>query len=324
MDTPLHPSPPDQLLIRYMLGEATEAERAEVEAWLDENPANRKYYEGFEYLWKESRLKVSSPVVNEEEAWERFRKRVGEKEKPSRPLTARLWFRAAAMAILFAGAGWLTYEWLGNTPGMITRQAGAAVLTDTLPDGSVVTLNKGSSLSYTNPFSQDNQRSVALEGEAFFEVTPDKEKPFVITVNDVTVKVVGTSFNVKGTPGRTEVVVETGQVKVETRQQELSVSPEEKVTVEAGNPVIRKEHARDSFHQFYRTGKLVCRDIPLEKVVAKLGELYGVEIRLADPAAGNLVINTTFEARSLPDVLEVIAETFNLSLAKDGDTIILK
>ncbi len=324
MDMSLHPSPADQLLIRYMLGEATEAEKAEVEAWLDENPANRKYYEGFEYLWKESRLQASSSVVNEDEAWERFMERVGEKEKPVHPLTVRPWFRAAAMATLLAGAAWLVYMWRGSTPEMIIRQAGTAVLTDTLPDGSVVTLNKSSSLSYTNPFSQNKQRSVALEGEAFFEVTPDKEKPFVITVNDVTVKVVGTSFNVKGTSERTEVVVETGLVKVETRGQEVSVSPEEKVTVEAGNPVIRKEQTRDSFHQFYRTGKLVCDDIPLREVVAKLGELYETEIHLPDPAAGNLVINTTFEGESLPDVLKVIAETFNLRLAKEGDAIILK
>lgn len=320
----LHPSPADQLLIRYMLGEATEAEKAEVEAWLDESPANRKYYEGFEYVWKESRLQAPSPVVSEEEAWERFRERVREKEKPVRPLTARPWFRVAAMATLLAGATWLAYVRRGNTPETVTRQAVTAVLTDTLPDGSIITLNKGSYLSYAKPFSQDNQRSVVLDGEAFFEVTPDKEKPFVISVNDVTVKVVGTSFNVKGTSGRTEVVVETGLVKVGTRQQEVSVSPEEKVTVEAGNPVIRKEHARDSFHQFYRTGKLVCHDIPLREVIAKLGELYGTDIRLADPAAGNLVIHTTFEGRSLPDVLEVIAATFNLSVVKDGSAIILK
>lgn len=324
MDMSLHPSPADQMLIRYMLGEATEAERAEVEAWLNESPVNRKYYEGFEYVWKESRLQGSSPVVNEDEAWERFRERVGEKENPLRPFTARPWFRVAAMATLLAGAAWLAYVRWDKPPEMITRQAEAAVLTDTLPDGSVITLNKGASLSYTNPFLQNDQRSVTLKGEAFFDVTPDKEKPFVITINDVTVKVVGTSFNVKGTPERTEVVVETGLVKVGTREQEVSVSPEEKVTVEAGNPVIRKEHARDSFHQFYRTGKLVCDDIPLREVIAKLGELYETEIRLADPAAGSLRINTTFEGRSLPDVLEVIAETFNLSLAKDGDAIILK
>ena len=97
-------------------------------------------------------------------------------------------------------------------------------MNDTLPDGSFVTLNKNSSIHYPKKFP-GRKRNIELKGEAFFTVTPDKEKPFVISVNDVTVTVVGTSFNIKSVSGKTQVVVESGIVQVTKNNKTIELKP---------------------------------------------------------------------------------------------------
>ena len=96
-----------------------------------------------------------------------------------------------------------------------------------MPDGSVITVNKNSTLSYPSEF-KGKTREVALNGEAFFKVTPNKEKPFIIHVNDVTVRVVGTSFNIRSEKGKTEVIVETGIVQVTKNKRTVSLLPKRK------------------------------------------------------------------------------------------------
>jgi ferric-dicitrate binding protein FerR (iron transport regulator) len=122
--------------------------------------------------------------------------------------------RIAALFLIIAGAAILYYV-LNSDQKIknITAHADNKILKDTLPDGSVITLNKNASLVYPEKFKGDT-RSVSLTGEAFFEISPNKEKPFVIGVNDVMVKVVGTSFNIRSSRGTTEVIVESGIVQV--------------------------------------------------------------------------------------------------------------
>src|SRR6185295_8602769 len=81
-------------------------------------------------------------------------------------------------------------------------QTGQNVLVDTLSDGSVITLNKRSTITYPSKF-KGNTRAIALKGEAFFNVAPDQKKPFIISVNDEQETVVGTSFNIKSENGNT-------------------------------------------------------------------------------------------------------------------------
>jgi len=196
-------------------------------------------------------------------------------------------------------------------------------MSDTLSDGSVVTINKGSSISYNSKF-KGNTRKVELKGEAFFTITPNKKKPFVISVNDVQVTVVGTSFNIKSVNGNTEVVVETGIVKVTKDGKTVELRPNEKIELHAKDAVMNKEQVSDKLYNYYRTKQFVCDDTPLWKLVEVVNEAYNSNIVIGDPAIRNLTITTTFDNESLEQVLNVIKETFNITVVKEGDTIILK
>ncbi|TDE14523.1 FecR family protein [Dyadobacter psychrotolerans] len=318
----------DDLLVKCMLGEATDSEQKQVDNWLKKKQENQRYFSHFKLIWSKSRELASQSTVSEQDAWERFKIRT-QGESGVIPLKRNIWstwVRVAAVMLLTAGAAWLVYLFTiqSVSPDLVTVKSDSQTLTDTLPDGSVVTLNKRSSISYPENFTNEKSRQVTLNGEAFFDVQPDKTKPFVISVNDVTVTVVGTSFNIKSNSKETEVIVETGLVEVAKDKQKITIKPMEKITVPAGNVDLIKEKNEDEFYKYYRTGKFICRDIPLSELVSKLNEVYHSNIVIEGEKLRNMKINTTFEEAPLSKTLHIIGETFNISVDQKGDAIVLK
>ncbi|GAB2774053.1 DUF4974 domain-containing protein [Rhabdobacter roseus] len=320
--------PMDDLLVKALLDEASPAERREVDQWLLENEANRRYYDHFELIWKHSKQLAAHSQVDENASWERFKARTQETERLGRvvPLWSRPLFQrllVAATVLLLAGAGWLAYLYApGGAPERVVH-SGEGTRTDTLPDGSVVVLNKKSTLTYPDRFA-DDKRAVALTGEGFFEVVADPEKPFVITINDVTVTVVGTSFNVKGSTRQTEVIVETGQVEVAHGNQKIRVLPQEKASVGKARAELTKQRVEDEFYAYYRTGKLVCEGTPLWLLVDMLNEIHEAQIVIGNPKIRDLKIHATFENQPVDQLLDVISETLSIRVERQGAQYILR
>lgn len=318
----------DELLVKYLLGEATTEEQALAAQWIEASDANKRYFENFKLIWEHSRKLAVTSTVNEEEAWLRFKQRIAE---PAKPKTIELrpnfaWARAASILLVIAVGGLLTYFIANRGPEMIALNSGNNVLIDTLPDGSVVTLNKQSTLSYPEDFDGDT-RALALTGEAFFNVTPDKNKPFIISVNEVTVKVVGTSFNVKSTNAKTEVIVETGIVSVKKKQNEVKLNPHEKATVLQSGDTIATEGTDDALYNYYRTKEFVCNSTPLWRLVDVLNDAYGVNIIIGNSRLKNLELTTTFRDEPIEKVLDIIKETLKpipVEIEPRGTDIIIK
>ncbi len=214
-----------------MLGEASEQEQQEVLAWIADDETHARYFDDFKLIWDRSKQVEAESTANADAASERFKQRLAAQPRrratlflmPSAPM-----LRIAAVFLLLVGGGWLFHRYASQPKlEMIAVNTTTQPLTDTLPDGSVITLNKLSSLTYPNRFD-GNTRTVQLNGEAFFNVTPNKDKPFIVDVNGVIIRVVGTSFNVKSTAGKTEVIVETGRVEVSKQQFTVMLTPHEK------------------------------------------------------------------------------------------------
>jgi transmembrane sensor len=316
----------DDLLVKYLLGEATAGEEEQVKQWLDADASNITYYNQLKKVWDTSRQLANTSNADENKAWEKFQRRInGKKENETPVRSVRFgWMKIAASIILAIGLG-LTGYWLYNNTAVkeMTVLAQQVVVNDTLPDGSVVTVNKGSSISYSSKF-KGSTRKIALKGEAFFTVTPDKKKPFIISVNDVQVTVVGTSFNIKSINGNTEVVVETGVVRVTRAGKTVELKAEEKLLAEAKDTVLVKEQVNDHLYNYYRTKEFVCDDTPLWKLVEVLNEAYNANIVIGRNELKDLRLNTSFYNESLDQVLNVISLTFSIKVTKDGDRIILQ
>jgi transmembrane sensor len=317
----------DPLLVKVVLEEASTEELVQVREWVAQSDANGKYFEDFKQIWAESKHLAMRSTLDEEDAWQEFQRRV--QDTPVIPMTPRRqlrWVGVAAALMILLGGGWFYYY--GNKPeGFLAVRSGNQVLTDTLPEGSVVTLNKESLIKYKRHFAGDT-RGIEMEGEAFFAVTPDKAKPFVVQAGGASVTVLGTSFNVKTMKDSTEVIVETGMVEVKKGSSRLDVHAHERAIISKDGAVLIKAVNPDRLYNYYRTNAFECNGTPLWRLVAKLNEVYKAHIDIDNPRLKDIKISTTFpENMTLTQILDVIKATFekqNLTITtkSDGDIII--
>jgi len=318
----------DDLLIKYLVGETTQEESVLVKQWIDANEKNKKYFEQYLLIWEKSMELAAGSKISEHQAWKRFSQYRDEKNHDAKifginPRKSLAWLRIAAIILLVA-AGGLIYLFTSNGSNeLVAVRSNENVLTKTLPDGSVVVLNKRSVIFYPKQFSA-NTRTINFEGEAFFSVTPDKNKPFIIHTGDVGIKVVGTSFNVRNTVDKTEVIVETGIVEVSKKDQTVALNPKEMAVVFKNQATPLKQKNADELYNYYRTKEFVCNATPLWKLVEILNEAYGENIVIANEKIKDLQLNTTFRSEGLDEILKVISATFNIRIEKKQGQILLQ
>jgi transmembrane sensor len=337
----------DDLLIKYLLAEASPDERIRVELWLDADAANHARFEQFKAVWAISRQTAATPVPQDTQAaWKELRQRLNRSTNGARATTngARattpLWRIAAVFAgILLLGAGGylvltkavhratsmpVAIAPPSTSPVEETFPTARQPQTITLPDQSVVTLNRHSLLSYSK--SEAQGLTVHLRGEAFFSIAHHPQKPFVVQVNDLRIKVLGTTFEVRGATnqGAAEVIVETGAVRVTNGADSLVVQAGEKIIVQPNSP-LHKQPIRDRLYGYYLGRPLVCDSVPLRRVVEVLNEAYNAHLTIGRTELNDLPLTTVFRHNeSLDRILSVIAATFDLTVVRQGQSIILQ
>ena len=199
-----------------------------------------------------------------------------------------------------------------------------------LPDGSVVKLNAGSKLIFPKLFEGDT-REVTLEGEAFFEVARNENKPFVVRSGDLVTTVLGTSFNVKAYPEDPEiaVAVATGKVKVETVSSGGEAKPQFLTPnmVASYNLTAQKINI-SSYNNIsnllaWREGVLQFDAVPFTEVASTLERWYGVTVTLENENIGQCLIVGTFKNKSLARVMQVLKHAIDIEyqLTTNGLTV---
>ncbi|WP_316776768.1 FecR family protein [Pedobacter antarcticus] len=316
----------DGLLVKYLMNEADTREAHQVESWLRDNTKNQQYLHEFKLIWEESAaLTAGSEDEDESAAWNRLENRLHLNDAvvvKAEKIVSNSWLRVAASILLIGGLAWFgIYSF--RSPELITVQSNATVLSKMLPDGSEITLNKNSEIIYSSIFKGDT-RPVTLRGEAFFRVAPNAGKPFIITVNGITVKVVGTSFNIKSTENKTVVIVETGIVQVSKGDSVINLNPGERSIVTGDQARLSKEHTQSKLYNYYRTNELVCEDTPLQELVDVLNEIHHANIVIGTPALKNREITANFKNQSLDEIISVIKETFKIQADYKNQQILLK
>ena len=314
----------DDILVKVIIGEATDEEARQVDEWLTADTGHRKYFTDLKSIWESSALLKAEEEIDVDKAWGAFRERTAKREHTAkevvlRPQRRSWWMAAAAAVFIAAGIGIWSVSKKG---GSVTFTAENFTKTGTLPDGTTITLNQNSVLEYSGSRRGKKYREVTLQGEAFFDVQSDPSRPFIISAGETKITVLGTSFNVKTKGRTTEVIVESGLVQVENARQIARVKPGEKIT--SDSLLLEKQPVKNEFHTYYRTGKLVCKDTPLQELVTHLNEIYQVTIEIENPALGQEKINTVFDHRSLPEILRVISETLQVKVTQTPTKIILK
>jgi transmembrane sensor len=319
----------DELIAKVLTDEATTEDKAELNQWLKESPTNQRYFDDLSRIWVDSTDAIAAEydasevaqTVNTDVAWRKVKQRVNQpKSLKVSWLRSNVFKMAAAIAFLIIAV----FYFKNTTPPQYNYVADAKVTTDTLTDGSVITLNKKSTL--TTVFSK-NERRVRMTGEAFFAVAPDKEKPFVIEVKTVEVKVVGTAFNVDevSQQGKIIIVVEEGIVEAKGKNDNIRLIKGNRAVYDLATNTFEKSENTDKNVVAYKTGKLEFEGAPLKNIVAQINKNYDKNIVIASPSIENCPVTTTYAGEDIEQWFkEIIKENINIEVEKQGDKLILR
>lgn len=308
-----------ELLERHMVGETNEAERMIVEEWLEKDANNREAYLQMKKLWDSLPKPLEVLEVDVDKAWTDFKvardRRAAElTEMPKKKTKIIQWnWWAAASILLVCMVGIYVFDRLQREEMHLVSQE--AVRQDSLPDGSLVTLNKNTELAYSSTWSNKNRNVELKKGEVFFQVHKDKKHPFVIATGHTNITVLGTSFNVRRIPNATEIIVATGLVKVAYADKEIFLRPEQMVTIRDSDTMkVDQKPIQDKFYKYYVDRVFDFENTSLKRVAEVLSKAYDYKVIIDNPELEKIPYTAKFEQNSLAEILKVMQNTFGLKV----------
>lgn len=183
----------------------------------------------------------------------------------------------------------------------------------TLDDGTKIILNRDSRLTYSDAYGTD-KREVRLEGEAYFEVAKNKEKPFIVDIGNASIRVLGTTFSVKAGKGNDLItaVLQEGSIRFESPTQQVLLSPDQQLTfTRSTNKIdIRSVNAKENLA--WKDGLLKYKSVPLCTLLNELEKRYEVPIHIDNKMLldSSVTVSGTFsEEQSLKEILRVISRS---------------
>ena len=312
-----------ELLGKYLAGEASPEEAAAIDDWRSQ-PENKNEFDTLLKLHYNiyDAGKYKTPEVAAE--WAALLKTIA--SKPASPTFPRwLAYAAAACCIGIVGIVLFTGNRKNNdieVQPTIVREASQFPVADTLSDGSVVTINKGSRINYPAAFTR-NERVVKLQGESYFSITPDPQKPFIIHISGLTIRVIGTEFNVKhhADSNSIDVQVTSGIVRMSAADLELEVSAGETGIYNMRAQTLVRKSMINRNSVSYATRSFYFNDISLEEACAYLENAFQVRIVVYKKESAGCRLTAQFTDKSLEYILEVINATLGSTSKQVGNII---
>ena len=351
----------DDLIISFLSGNSPAADHDILLDWVNHSEENREYFLKMQRIWLGTGQFTGAEMVNTENALLRVQGATGanvkETSKKSFSLVSRVSGIAASFVMMFLLGGLASYFLFDNpgddsTVSSVYAPKGSKAKT-VLPDGSEVWLNAGSNLSYNNTSYFKKNREVRLAGEAYFKVVTDRDRPFVVKVNGLDIKALGTEFNVKAYPE--EKIVETtlveGIVKIEGRDLEkriidITLAPRQKAVcyTEGGSSVsswqseqaissgetgeypeaddhppvkvsraVISSNVKTDLYTSWRDNRWIIEGMDIGQLSVLIERKYDVSIEFASAELKDYKFTGTFQNETLEQVMQVLKLTAPLN-----------
>jgi len=296
------------------LGTISEEENLFLDDWVGQSIENRRLFLEQKRLWNLFEIHQKLQEIDEHKAYQKISKQIFSRKK----LNILGWIQRVAAVLLLpvivASAFYFYSERASHSQFNTVYNTVETPLgmrsSLTLPDGTKVWLNAGSSISYPVLFA-DNSRTVSLIGEAYFEVKKDKSWPFIVTTKNMNIVVSGTTFNCNAYPENDQVqtVLVEGEVTLinQSATELATMNPGELATFTNSNQQITKTKTDLQKYIAWKSGKLMFRDDKMNKVVEKLERWYNVEFEIEDHEIADYVYTATFIDESLDQVLKMLS-----------------
>lgn len=199
-----------------------------------------------------------------------------------------------------------------------------------LSDGTLVHLNAGSSLRYHVNFLSEGPRQVFLSGEAYFDVAKNVSNPFIVNVDELDVKVLGTQFNVSAyeEDKNIDVVLVEGAVsldkKNELQNHSVTLSSGQKGSYKQDSKIIMVNEVNTNLYTSWRQGYLVFRDLTFDNILTKLERHYNIEIENTNAELGKEIFNASFDNVEVEKVLSYFNDTHKIDYEIKNNKILIK
>lgn len=311
---------PSDLLARYLASEADAAQQQAVEDWAAASPENARELDRMRALWDLGAEASAMPEVDVDAAWGRVEARIAEAEGRGRvrPIAGGTnWTRWLAAAAVIAGLVFAA-RWFMEPKGTehIAHTEAVDVL---LGDQSRSVISPGSRMEERMGAS----REIRLQGEAYFEVQRDMERPFVVRTDGVEVTVLGTAFEVSAydTAEAVLVRVRSGRVRVVAGSDTLVLAAGEHAQYHKKRHFLERKTAPPA--EVWGLRILQFEGATLDQVAAQLERIYKVRISLRNERIAVCRLTAEFDDETLATILSVIAETFGLVVEeRNGEYLI--
>lgn len=305
----------NHIIARVLSGESSSDDILSLSEWLNESPQNQEEFRRLKSYW-DAEVTFKHGIVPAFAA-DKFFGLIAQERKRIRRIS--FWHRympwIAATVLLFAFSA--TF-FLNRTGGQHVSEY-YTLLTDehksdfTLEDGTIITLNKNSRLRYSDAYGK-KERVVRLEGEAYFKVAKDPEKPFQVEMNGASIIVLGTHFNVKADLESDEITATLveGAIRFEGADEKIILAPNQQLTFSRSSSRANIKQVDPDLFTAWKDGLLKYKSIPFANLIKELENVYQVKIRLGDAelARSTTTVSGTFSKdQNIEQILKVISRS---------------
>lgn len=329
----------DELITTFLSQGLGAEERVELDNWIKSSSENKQYFQKMHEVWFSSISASNQKRYEKEKAFDRFLSRtqkLSEEEKDTRKLPLRKLFYSAAAVALLCIISFASYQ---TGSEQVKKQFAEMIIEAPLgsktklylPDGSLVWLNAGSKISYSQGFGVNN-RELKFEGEGYFEVEKNKELPFNIRTQDLNVTVLGTKFNFRNYPEDHEAIVNLmeGRVSLENHLKEMELkylSPAQKMILNKQTGEIQISSTNETEKTRDWTNNILMFDEELlPDIVRELERSYNIKIRIDNESLKGARFYGYFNQReqNIYDILNILSSTGRITYKMtENNTIVL-
>jgi ferric-dicitrate binding protein FerR (iron transport regulator) len=323
----------NQIIARALSGEASPDDILLLSRWLNEQDENEKTFVRLKSYWAAE--VAGNDAVDSQLVLEKIRKRIAAQEAHRVRRTFRRIFIPAAAAVavailvftfnlFYAGTRNAAHDAHNYYTHLTNNQRSLF----TLDDGTKITLNKNSRLTWSDGYGKTDRR-VKIDGEAFFEVTHNAELPFEVafemdTDDDVSIKVLGTTFNVKADEAAEKIIATLveGSIRFDAQGREIILTPEQQLEFACAEMKIDVRYIDIETETAWKDGLLKYKAVSFAKLVEELGRIHGAEIHITNKKLmhPSVTVSGTFEeSQSLEQIFTVISKSLPFRWTKkDG------
>jgi ferric-dicitrate binding protein FerR (iron transport regulator) len=283
-----------QLVSKVLAGEASDNEKKSLQKMLFKSSEDTLLYNQLKEYWDAD---VNLKNMNKENFEKSLMAQLDFESQVQPSKYKKLYFRiaSAAAVIFFVMTCSLAYLYTSTANEFYTFSAQSTPIEYTLQDGTKVTLNKNSSLTYKSDFGE-KRRDVKLSGEAYFKVTKDKTRPFIVEALKTKTEVLGTSFNVRANKesGKVITTLVEGSVRFMAVNCQQVLKPGEEIAFNTKTQKFEVQKIDTQYNTSWVSGRYIYNNVTFADLANKLENIYKLKIEISDSKIANHIVSASF------------------------------